>query len=179
MIFEYILKKHGITPNVDTEVLTNVQFDVMAGAFESGVADYVNLFEPIASEAQAAGAGYVLASLGEASGSLPYTVYMANPIFIRENQETMEKFLNAISKAQQWVATHSAEEIAEVISPSFTGSDLSIITSALQRYKDIDAWKITPQLDETSFGTFQKIMIDAGVLDEAILYDSIVERQQK
>ena len=175
MIFEYILKKNGITPNVDAEVLTNVQFDVMAGAFEGGTADYVTLFEPTASEAQLAGVGYVLASLGEASGYIPYTVYMVSQDYAKNNSETVEKFLKVIYKAQQWVNTHSAEEIATAISKSFEGTSMETITAAVQRYKDIDAWKADPHLDEETFDTFQDIMIVAGELSEKVPYEKLVD----
>lgn len=175
MIFEYILRKNGITPNVDAEVLTNVQFDVMAGAFEGGTADYVNLFEPTASAAQEAGVGYVLASLGEASGYIPYTVYMVSQTYAKENPEVVERFLAVIYKAQQWVNTHSAQEIADVISPSFGGTSAETIVSALQRYKDIDAWKTTPHLEEGSFDAFQEIMTDAGELEAKVPFHQIVD----
>lgn len=175
MIFQHTLKKNGLTPGTDVEVLTNVDFDVMAGAFEGGIADYVNLFEPTASEAQLAGVGYVLASLGEASGNIPYTVYMVTPEYASKNPETVEKFLSAIYKAQQWVSTHTAEEVAEVILPSFNGSSLETITAAVQSYKDIEAWKTSLTLDEDTFNAFQDIMIDAGELSEKVPFSALVD----
>ena len=44
MTLEYVLRKHGLEPNVDVEVRTDIQFSVMAGAFKGGEGDYVTLF---------------------------------------------------------------------------------------------------------------------------------------
>ncbi len=40
MTLEYVLKQNGLIPGVDVDVRTDVQFDMMAGAFASGEADY-------------------------------------------------------------------------------------------------------------------------------------------
>ena len=45
MTLEYVLRKHGLEPNVDLTV-NSVQFAVMAGAFTGGTGEYVALFEP-------------------------------------------------------------------------------------------------------------------------------------
>ena len=45
----------------------------MAGAFTGGNGDYVALFEPTASMLEKEGRGYIVASIGEESGEIPYT----------------------------------------------------------------------------------------------------------
>ena len=46
----------------------SIKFDLMAGAFAGGNAEYVTLFEPTASMTEAQGVGYIVASVGEESG---------------------------------------------------------------------------------------------------------------
>ena len=58
-----------------------------------------------------------MASLGEASGYVPYTVYMAQDAFLQAHPDVVEAFTRAIYKGQQWVESHSAAEIAKVIQP--------------------------------------------------------------
>lgn len=77
MTLEYVLKKNGIDPQKDTTLDDSIKFDLMAGAFASGNADYVTLFEPTASMTQKQGKGYMVASVGEAAGEIPYTAYFA------------------------------------------------------------------------------------------------------
>lgn len=87
----------------------------MAGAFAGGNAEYVTLFEPTASMTEDAGKGYVVASIGEASGEIPYTAYFAKRSYIKENEDIIQGFTNAVYKGQMWVKEHTAAEIAEVI----------------------------------------------------------------
>src|SRR5699024_11260282 len=68
MVGEYVLKKHGIDPHNDLNLLQNVEFENIPGAFTSGDAEYVQLFEPTASVFEKEGKGHVLASFGEESG---------------------------------------------------------------------------------------------------------------
>ena len=66
MTLEYVLKENGIEPGKDVTIDDSIKFDLMAGAFASGNADYVTLFEPTASQTQLQGKGYIVASVGEA-----------------------------------------------------------------------------------------------------------------
>lgn len=65
------------------------------------------------------GSGYVVASLGEDSGYVPYTAYSAKKSYLEKNPETIQKFTNAIQKGLDYVNSHSAEEIAQTIQPQF------------------------------------------------------------
>ncbi|QEK13644.1 ABC transporter substrate-binding protein [Crassaminicella thermophila] len=96
MTLEYVLKENGIFPGKDVNVRTDIQFAVMAGAFTGGEGDFVTLFEPVASKLEKEGAGYIVASIGEAGGYIPYTCYSAKKSFIENNPEIIQKFTNAI-----------------------------------------------------------------------------------
>jgi len=87
----------------------------MAGAFAGGDAEYVTLFEPTASMTEKQGAGYIVASIGEEAGDIPYTAYFAKKSYIAENEELIQNFTNAVYKGQKWVEEHSAKEIAEKV----------------------------------------------------------------
>ncbi len=174
MTLEYVLKQNGINPQTDLVLDDSIKFDLMAGAFSSGNADYVTLFEPTASNTQSQGKGYIVASVGEAAGEIPYTAYFAKKTYIANNQKTIQNFTNAIYKGQIWVKEHSAEEIAEVIQDFFPDTDLDSLASAIQSYKNIDAWNDTPVLEEESFNRLQEVMSSAGELTEKAPFDKIV-----
>ena len=57
MTFEYVLKQNGINPETDLVLDDSIQFDLMAGAFAGGNAEYVTLFEPTASMTEEQGKG--------------------------------------------------------------------------------------------------------------------------
>ena len=174
MTLEYVLKKNGINPSKDLILDDSIKFDLMAGAFASGNADYVTLFEPTASSTQAQGKGYIVASVGEEAGEIPYTAYFAKKSYIAENADMIQGFTNAIYKGQKWVDSHSSAEIAEKIQEFFPDSNLDSLTAAIQSYKNIDAWNDTPILKEDAFNRLQEVMTMAGELKNTVPYEKIV-----
>ena len=126
---------------------------------------------------QKQGKGYMVASVGEAAGEIPYTAYFAKKSYIEQNQDTIQKFTNAIYKGQQWVKEHSSKEIAEVIRSFFPDTDIEMLATAIQSYKDIDAWNDTPILRQEVFERLEEVMIMAGELKEKAPYDKIVNNQ--
>ena len=174
MTLEYVIKQNGLNPQTDLTLDDSIKFDLMAGAFAAGNADYVTLFEPTASMTELQGAGYVVASVGAESGEIPYTAYFAKQSFIKENEDVIQGFTNAIYEGEQWVKNNSAREIAEAVQDFFPDTDLDMLEAAIQSYKDIDAWNETPVLKEESFNRLQDVMIEAGELSEKVPYEEIV-----
>ena len=177
MTFEYVLKQNGIDPETDVNLDDSIKFDLMAGAFAGGDAEYVTLFEPTASMTEEAGKGYVVASVGEASGEIPYTAYFAKKSYIEKNKDIIQGFTNAIYKGQQWIKQHSAKEIAEVIQDFFPDTDLDMLTKSIQSYMDIDAWNDTPVLKEEAFNRLQTVMKEAGELDKEAPYNKVINNE--
>lgn len=123
---------------------------------------------------QDAGKGYVVASVGEASGEVPYTAYCAKKSYIADNAEIIESFTRAIYEGEQWVKEHTAREVAEVIQEFFPDTTVESLETSVQKYKDIDAWKENPILKEEAFDKLQLIMTEAGELEQKAPYDKIV-----
>ena len=174
MTFEYVLKQNGIDPKNDLVLDDSIKFDLMAGAFAGGDAEYVTLFEPTASMTEQAGKGYIVASVGEASGEIPYTAYFAKKSYIEANSDIIQGFTNAIYKGEKWVEEHTATEIAEAIIDFFPDTEIEMLATASQSYMDINAWKTDPILKEESFDLLQTVMKEAGELEKAGDYDKIV-----
>ena len=177
MTLEYVLRKNGINPQTDVTLDDSIKFDLMAGAFASGNADYVTLFEPTASLTELEGKGYVVASVGEAAGEIPYTAYFAKQSYIENNEETIQNFTNAIYEGQKWVKKHTAREVAESIQSFFPDTSIELLENAVQTYKDIDAWNDTPILKEESFNRLQEVMKQAGELNTEVPYEEIVNNK--
>ena len=177
MTLEYVLKKNGINPETDLVLDDSIKFDLMAGAFSAGNADYVTLFEPTASNTQNQGKGYIVASVGEAAGEIPYTAYFSKKSYIEDNQEVIQNFTNAIYKGQIWVKEHTATEIAESIQSFFPDTDVEQLANSIQKYKDIDAWNENPILKEEAFNRLQEVMTMAGELEKEAPYDKIVNNE--
>ena len=177
MTLEYVIKQHGLAPGKDLTLDDSIKFDLMASAFTSGDADFVTLFEPTASNIQNMGKGYIVASVGEESGEIPYTAYFAKKSYIENNEKTIQNFTNAIYKGQKWVEEHTSEEIAEVIQDFFPDTDMDLLATAIQSYKDIDAWNDTPVLKQESFDKLQEVISEAGELTQKAPYDKIINNK--
>lgn len=177
MTLQYVIRKNGINPEKDMKLDDSIKFDLMAGAFSAGNADYVTLFEPTASMTVQAGKGYIVASVGEAAGEIPYTAYMAKKSYIQNNEQIIQGFTNAIYEGQKWVKEHSAKEIAEAISSFFPSTDSNTLETAIQKYIDIDAWNSTPVLKEDAFNLLQTVIQEAGELEKKAPYNKVVNNK--
>ena len=174
MTLEYVIRNHGLDPYQDLNLDNSIQFALMAGAFTSGTGDYVTLFEPTASMLEAEGKGYIVASVGAEAGKIAYTGYFAKKSFMEENSDLIERFTRAIYRGQQWVASHSAAEIAEVVAPSFPDTDVDLLTTVAKRYQEIGAWREIPVVEEAAYMKLQEVMTQAGELDQEAPYDQVV-----
>lgn len=174
MTLEYVLKKNGIDPQKDLTLDDSIKFDLMAGAFASGNADYVTLFEPTASLTQSQNKGYIVASVGKEAGEIPYTAYFSKKSYIKNNENIIQNFTDAIYEGQKWVKSHSANEIAKSIQSFFPSTDIDQLTAAIKSYQDIDAWSDTPILKEEAFNRLQEVMTMAGELKNTVPYDKII-----
>ena len=178
MVFEYILKKNGIDPQKDLTIDQSIDFGSTAAAFTSDdSAAYTVEFEPSATILEKEGAGYVVASLGETSGYVPYTSYSAKASYMKENSEIIQKFTDALQKGMDYVQSHTPEEIAEVIAPQFKETDLETITAIVKRYYDQDTWKENLIFEKDSFELLQDILEDAGELTDRTAYENLVQTE--
>ncbi|MNB98561.1 hypothetical protein D3C75_458170 [compost metagenome] len=135
----------------------------------------MQLFEPQASIFESEGRGAVVASFGVESGYLPYTVFMSKQSYISKNGDTVQRFTNAIQRAQLWVNEHSPEEIAEAVMPYFENTDQGIVLSAIKRYKEQDTYALNPIIEETEWNNLLDVIDNAGELQKRIPLKDIVD----
>ena len=99
MVFEYILKQNNIDPATDLKINQSIDFGSTAAAFSEEQGDFTVEFEPHATSLEEAGKGYVIASLGEDSGYVPYTAFSAKGSYINEHPDVMINFLPRMQTA--------------------------------------------------------------------------------
>lgn len=173
MVFEYILSMNNIDKS-EVNIDQSIDFGSTAAAFSGGQGEFTVEFEPHATSLELKGDGYVVASLGEASGYVPYTSFSAKKSYIEKNPEVIQAFTDALQKGMDYCAQHSPKEIAEVISPQFAETDAETLEIILTRYAAQDTWKTDPAFEKEAFDLLQNILMDAGELDEALPYEELV-----
>ena len=177
MTLEYILKQHGIS-TYDLTLDTSVSFANMQSAFIGGTGDFVSLFEPTASQIEEQGYGYIVASLGELGGVIPYTSYSAKTSFLENNKSTIEKFTKAIQKGLDFVHNNDSLTIAKIIQPEFPDTKISDLEKAIEKYKSVDTWPNTTTFKEESFNHMQDIMINAQQLEKKVDYNTLIYKNK-
>ena len=175
MTFEYILNENGLYDGQNVTMNYDINFNYMTAAFESGTADYCTMFEPVASEYEAQGKGFVVASVGEASGEVPYTCYIARENYIDDNEETIEGFLRAVMKGIRYVNTTDSAQAAKLLTPYFDGTSENSVKVSLDSYKSIDAWQTDMTMTESAFNRLQDIIDNAGELEKRVNFADLVD----
>ena len=172
---EWALKQNGIDPKSDVKIDTSIAFAAMSGAFIGGEGDFVSLFEPNALEIEKNGYGYVVASIGELGGVVPYTAYNARKSYILENPDVIEGFTRAIQKGLDYVHNNDSREIAKLLEDYFPNTSIDDLEKLVQRHKDIDSWFNSTSISEKDFNHIQEIMISAGELKSKVDYKILVK----
>lgn len=175
MTLLYCLNKNGLEVGKDVFFDDSISFNAMTGAFVSGTGDYVTAFEPGATAIELENKGFILASVGEEGGKVPYTTYFANSDYLEENKELVQKFTDAIYRGQKFVENSSAKEIAEVIAPSFADTDIKVIETVVQRYKDIGAYSKDGVMSEEEFKRLCNILENAKELSSNVNFEDIID----
>jgi len=175
MTFEWLCNKAGVFNGTHTTLDKETAFNMMVPVFESTDAEFCTMFEPTASAFVNAGKGYYVGSVGEYSGEIPYTCFMAYPNYITKNKAQIEGFLRAIKKAYLFITTSTSEEVAESLLPSFDGSTKQELASAVEKYLEIDAWSNSPAMSKDSYTRLLSVLKNAGTLDEDVDFSKVVD----
>ena len=175
MVFEYILRKNGMDPAKDVTIVKNIDFGLTAQAFASGQGNYTVEFEPFAASLESEKKGVVIASLGEASGMVPYTAYSAKKSYLKAPEKELLAFTRALQKGMDFVLSHTPEEIADVIADQFPETKREALVTIITRYHNQGTWKENLIFEKESFELLQDILEESGVIKQRASYDTLVD----
>lgn len=170
MTFGHVCKEKGVAPNY----ITDVSFDSMTAAFEGGIGDYCTMFEPVASDYQNAGKGYIVASVGAAGGDIPYTCFMAKSSYIQKHGEVIDALLRAVTKATKYLYATDDNTVAEKLKDYFAGTTVESIANSVKSYRAISTWVENMAMKEAAFTRLQDIIEGAGELDRRVEFNKVV-----
>lgn len=175
MTLQYALHLAGLEAGTDYTLNLDISFANMVGAFEGGLGDYCTMFEPTASSYQSTGNGYIVASIGQLGGFVPYTAFVATEDFLKNKSDKAEKFLTAVYKGYKFLQTESMTNIVNALLPSFPDTSRLDIEKSIVSYKAITAWTSTPVLDTAEYNHLQEIVRFAGELDGSVEFSKVVD----
>ena len=175
MTLKWALNQNGINTDKDLNFDTSIAFASMNGAFIGGTGDYVTAFEPSASQLVKQGYGYIVSSIGELGGNVPYTTYNARKSYINKNKDVIEGFTKATKRGLDYVHNHTAKEIANTITSYFPDVSYNELVNAIEKYKNIDSWYETTEINEKDFNHIQEIIKNDNELDKKAPFDKLVD----
>ena len=167
------LKNNNIDIN-KINVNYSVEFAALSGTFIGGTGDFVNLFEPNATNLEKEGYGKVVASIGMLSGEVPYTAFYARKSYIDKNPEIIKKFTNAINKGIEYTLNNDATTIANDIIDQFPDTNIKDLALMIERYKEYDCWLENPYISEKLFTNLEDFLIDFDLLEKYVPYSNLV-----
>lgn len=153
---------------------TSIDFASLTGSFIGGNGDFVNLFEPNATKLEREGYGYIVASIGEFSGEMPYTAFNARKSFIKNNPTIIKNFTKSINEGLEFVKNNTSETIANAIIGKFPDTSLNDLITIVERYKQADSWLDNPYISEESFKNLEDIMINDNQINTYVPYKDLI-----
>ena len=135
---------------------------------------FYTLREPNATKLESQGLGFVVGSIGELSGEMPYTAFYARKSYIDNNKELLQKFNKAINKGLEYVRNHSDNDVALSIIDQFPDTSLYDAEKIIKRYREADSWLKTTTISEDIYKNLENIMIDNNLLDEYVPFNKLV-----
>lgn len=180
MTLQYIIEEVynyeiGTGPD-QVNLRTDVAFDLTASVWDGDSSiKYCTLFEPTATNMVNQGSGHIVASLGEISGSIPYTCFIAKQSYLEKHNDVAERFLKAVSKGYDFIISNDSETVAQSLLPSFAGNTIAELKVAVEQYILINAWSSDMILTEQSFTNLMNVMLNAGVITQQASWSEAVD----
>lgn len=176
LMFKYALHENGINES-NINIDTSIEFSALTGSYISGQGDFVNLFEPNALKVEKEGSGCVLSSLGNISGTVPYTAFYAKENYIKKNKDVIKKFNEALNKGLEFVHKNDAKTIANAIKSQFSDTSIEDLITIVERYKSADSWYNTTYINKKDYNRLLDIMIYGKTIDKKVNIDDLITNE--
>jgi NitT/TauT family transport system substrate-binding protein len=169
-----VLRRHGVDP-------ARVRFErerpvtEAVAAFRAGHGDFLETGQPFTEMLLAEGAAHLAASMGEATGPLPFSSYMTTTAALAERRDLLERFTRALFRAQRWLARAPAADVAGLIAPAFPDVAPDVRRAAVARYQAQATWALDPILRAPGYEYLQQILLDGGFIKRRHRYDDLID----
>jgi NitT/TauT family transport system substrate-binding protein len=179
LYLEYAMKLHKVDPATIKGVVTNIGQTARDGAWIAGQGDFAIFNEPNLTKMELSGNGHLVASIGKQVGRADYTLFFAKKSWLAAHGDIAQKWTNAIARAQAWVQTASAKDVAEAVAPFFPGMTVDDNMIVVNRYRaqGVPIWATNPLVDKDGLMKAQEIMVSGGTLpaDKVAPYEKLVD----
>jgi len=169
-----VLRRNGVDP-AGVRIERTLPGPDAAAAFRAGHGDFLEQPQPVVEQLLAEGAGHLVASMGEATGPVPFTSYMTTPRFLEREPELLVRFTRAVYRTQRWLAGHPAAEIAKAVAGAFPETEPAILERAVGRYLGQGTWARDPLLRREGYDYLERILLEGGFIRRGQPYERLVD----
>jgi NitT/TauT family transport system substrate-binding protein len=169
-----VLRRHGVDP-ARVRIVRDLPTAQAVAAFRAGRGDFLEQGQPITEQLLAEGAAVLTASMGEATGPVPFSSFMTTPAFLRRERPVLERFTRALYRTQRWMAEAAPRDIASVIAPAFPDIDPVIREKVVDRYLRQGTWARDPLVRRPGYEYLQRILLDGGFIKGPHRYEDLVD----
>lgn len=174
LCLQQVLRNYGVDI-AGIKLITDLPSAQAVEAFLHGKADYLEQGQPAVERLVHTGRASIVASEGEVVGPVAFSAYLTTPACAVNQADMLRRFARALYRAQQWMAQHSAEDISQLIAPSFPDVDPDIRTRAVARYLRQDTWAKDPLPRQEGFEYLQDILVGGGFISKRYPYTEHVD----
>jgi NitT/TauT family transport system substrate-binding protein len=176
LFLEAALRRNGIDPQKDLKLVNNIAIPARLGSWLAGQNQFAIFQEPEAIQLEMDGKAHFLASIGETVGFADYTCFIATDKYIRENEQVVQSWTNAIYKALRWSASAPSAELARTVGQFFPGIGPQVLSAGADRYRRLKIWKTSPTIEPQAIEKFQDILVGGQVLEpgKRVKYENLV-----
>jgi NitT/TauT family transport system substrate-binding protein len=169
-----VLRRHGIDPARVTFV-RELPVPEAVAAFRAGRGDFLECGPPVVDRLAADGTGHLVASMGEATGPVPFSSLMTAQERVHRDRAELVRLVRALHRAQQWIAHARADELARTLGPSFADIEPPLLARILDRYRAQHTWPATPMLDRSGYERLQEILLGGGFIARRHPFETLVD----
>ena len=169
-----VLRRHGVDP-AQVRIERHRPGPEAVAAFLAGAGDFLEQPQPVIERLLTEGRAHLVASMGEATGPVPFSSYMTTPAFLAREPDVVARFTRATYRTQRWLAAHGAADVARVIAPAFPETDAALLERAVARYLGQDTWARDPLLRRDGYDYLERILLDGAFIRRGRPYEDLVD----
>jgi NitT/TauT family transport system substrate-binding protein len=143
----------------------------MDAAFRGGLGDYIHQQGPAPQLLESSGAGYIVASVGEAMPPVAFSSLLASTAFLES--QTARAFIRAYRKAREWAQQAPPGEIADREASFFPGIDHKVLTATIGRYQTLGPWRGDLAIPRDLYEQALEVFLFGGAITRRHPYEQV------
>jgi NitT/TauT family transport system substrate-binding protein len=167
------LRRAGLDPDALPRIADRTMAENVA-ALRQGEVDVVQLFEPLAEELIAAGAGHLWHAAAD-RGPTAYTSFYARRSVLAARRGEMKKLVRGLYRTQKWLHAQPSEALADAVQSFFPSVPPTLLRGAVARYHALGIWGRNPIMPRVGYDRLKAGLISGSFVREGAPFESAVD----